>query len=380
MANAISNPYPLLELSGGVINVKEMEDFPEAYPDFLNEVPSTTLIRFPMMTGKTKGLRKHLHSLARIGLRICNYQDEQNLSVDKWDIIIVQVESLSRIEFSARLIVAILDEANAIHCQMSSGVNAQESETYHEDDIRVIDNKFQPLKSKTVDCGMARALVEKVSKLQRPDNSLVRTRAYYVNISTVEAGISFEKTDHFDVVISITNIVTPVNVEAFSAWPNDLPTAIRGHHEWNKNIISYKLDQSPAVILYLEVEHRKRLSVRNFIEISCNLIASTGASLQLIKMDDSQGVIGNRKKIRNEVRIGALVIKEADFSAVATSRNLDPEEAEILKFDQERSIADTMALKYFYMWNLYDSKDMSTKDWDDLCNKKFIEHFSPPEP
>ncbi|RGB22195.1 hypothetical protein C1646_776485 [Rhizophagus diaphanus] len=31
-----------------------MEDFPEAYPDFLNEVPSTTLIRSPMMTEKTK--------------------------------------------------------------------------------------------------------------------------------------------------------------------------------------------------------------------------------------------------------------------------------------------------------------------------------------
>ncbi|CAI2181440.1 6666_t:CDS:2, partial [Funneliformis geosporum] len=34
-------------------------------------------------------------------------------------------------------------------------------------------------------------------------------------INTVEAGISFEKTNHFDAVIGITNIVTPVNVEAF---------------------------------------------------------------------------------------------------------------------------------------------------------------------
>ncbi|PKC04868.1 hypothetical protein RhiirA5_486904 [Rhizophagus irregularis] len=166
MANAISNPYPLSELSGGVINVKEMEDFPEAYPDFLNEVPSTTLIRSPIITGKTKGLRKHLHSLARskanlpcilwisyrktlsnesLGkindlklaeLRICNYQDEWNLSVDKWDIIIVQVESLSRIEFLARPIVAILDEANAIHRQMSSGVNARESESVMHDVLK----------------------------------------------------------------------------------------------------------------------------------------------------------------------------------------------------------------------------------------------------
>src|SRR6266498_3831138 len=87
---------------------------------------------------------------------------------------------------------------------------------------------------------MARALVEKASKLQRPDNSPVRARAYYGDMdgkqrkkdfsdintawgeldcvaytSTVEASISFEKTDHFDAVIGITNIVTPVNVEAF---------------------------------------------------------------------------------------------------------------------------------------------------------------------
>src|SRR2546421_10169587 len=87
---------------------------------------------------------------------------------------------------------------------------------------------------------MARVLVEKASKLQRPDNSPVRARAYYGDMdgkqrkkdfsdintawgeldciaytSIVEAGISFEKTDHFDAVIGITNIVTLVNVEAF---------------------------------------------------------------------------------------------------------------------------------------------------------------------
>jgi len=53
----VLNPHLLPELSGEVINVKEMEDFPEAYPNFLSKEPSTTLIRSPMMTGKTKGLR-----------------------------------------------------------------------------------------------------------------------------------------------------------------------------------------------------------------------------------------------------------------------------------------------------------------------------------
>jgi hypothetical protein len=153
---------------------------------------------------------------------------------------------------------------------------------------------------------------------------------------------------------------------------------MKGHREWNNNTISYKIDESPVVITFIEVEHQKRLSARYFIEKLCNLIASTGASLQLIKMDKSQGVIENRKRICNEVRVGVLVIKETDFNAVATSQNLNLEEAEVLKFDQERSIADTMALKRFYMRNLY-CKDMSTEDWNNICNRKFIENFSSPE-
>ncbi|CAI2164203.1 14035_t:CDS:2 [Funneliformis geosporum] len=278
---------------------------------------------------------------------------------------------------------------------MSSGANAQESENamrdilrtaqhvlamdafanastltflkaYCGENIRVIDNKFQPLVDKTIEYlydpnsgaeamqigyellqqGKARAYYGDIDRKQRKkDFSDINTAWGELDCvaytSTVEAGISFEKTNHFDAVIGITNITTPVNVEAFiqmmfricdckkrilsfyyqknssdlfrppgyeniraeleSARPNNLPTAIRGHREWDKNIVSYKLDQSPAVISYLEVEHQKRFSARNFIEISCSLIASTGASLQLIKMDESRGVIGNHKKICNEV-------------------------------------------------------------------------------
>ncbi|CAJ0845541.1 7602_t:CDS:1 [Entrophospora sp. SA101] len=341
---------------------------------------------------------------------------------------------------------------------------------YRGENIRVIDNKFQPLIGKTIEylpdpntgaeamrigfeylkqgkrvafvvtsSNMARALVEKASKLS------FKARAYYGDMdgkqrkndfldintawgeldcvaytNTVEAGISFEKPNHFDIVIGITNIATPVNVEAFIqmmfrirdcekrilslfyqknsnelsrtpgheniraelaiARPNDLPTAIKGHREWDKDSISYKLDQSPAVTSFVEVEHQKRLSARNFIEISCSLIASTGASLKLIKMDESRGVIGIRKKVRNEIRAEVSVIKHTDFDAVATSRNLTPEEAEFLKLDSERSVADTMALKRFYMWNLYDGNGMSIEDWNKLCDKDFVERFSPPEP
>ena len=88
---------------------------------------------------------------------------------------------------------------------------------------------------------IARALVVKASKLSKPDNSPVRARAYYgdmdgkqrqrdfsdINIAwgeldcvaytnTVEAGISFEVTGHFDIIIAITNIATPVHVEALT--------------------------------------------------------------------------------------------------------------------------------------------------------------------
>src|SRR6266496_2408146 len=170
-----------------------------------------------------------------------------------------------------------------------------------------------------------------------------------------------------------------IRAELESARPNNLPTSIKGHREWDSNAVSYKIDESPAVITFIEVEHQKRLSARYFIEKLCSLIASTGASLQLTKMDESRGVIGNRKKVCNEVRVEALVIKEMDFNAVATSQNLDPEEAENLKFDQECSIPDTMALKRFYMQNIY-GKNMDDEIWDNLCNKKFVNHFSPSEP
>ncbi|CAI2194300.1 5674_t:CDS:2, partial [Funneliformis geosporum] len=288
--------------------------------------------------------------------------------------------------------------------------------TYRGEDIRIIDNRYQPRVGETVEilydpnseaeamrigyeflrqgkrvafvstgAVMARALVEKASKLSKLDNSPVRARAYYgdmdgkqrqkdfsdINVAwskldciaytnTVEVGISFEVTGHFDIVIAITNIATPVHVEALvqmlyrihdcpcpelaNAQPNNLPTSIKGHYEWDSNAVSYKIDESPAVITFIEVEHQKRLSARYFIEKLCSLIASTGASLQLIKMDESRGVIGNHKKVRNE-----------------------------------RSIPDTMALKRFYMRNIY-GKDMDDKIWDNLCNKKFVKHFSPPEP
>ncbi|CAI2190494.1 12339_t:CDS:1 [Funneliformis geosporum] len=143
---------------------------------------------------------------------------------------------------------------------------------YYSEDIHIIDNRYQPRVNEIVEilydlnsgakairigydllkqgkhvafvftrAVMARALIEKASKLYKPDNSPVRTHAYYGNMdgkqrqkdfsnindtwgkldciaytNTVEAGISFEITDHFDIIIAITNIDTPVHVKALT--------------------------------------------------------------------------------------------------------------------------------------------------------------------
>src|SRR6266498_1522751 len=88
---------------------------------------------------------------------------------------------------------------------------------------------------------MAKALIEKASKLVKPNNLPIRARAYYgdmdgrqrqkdfsdINVTwgeldcvaytnTVKAGISFEVTGHFDIIIAITNIATPVHIEALA--------------------------------------------------------------------------------------------------------------------------------------------------------------------
>ncbi|CAI2179008.1 9148_t:CDS:2, partial [Funneliformis geosporum] len=228
---------------------------------------------------------------------------------------------------------------------------------YHGEDIHIIDNRYKSRVNAMVEIfydpnsraeaikigyGLLRALVEKAFKLSKPDNSPVRACIYYGDMdgkqrqkgfsnindawdklncvaytNTVKADISFEITRHFDIVITITNITTSVHVETLAQMLYQIP--IKKHREWNNNIISYKVDSSSTVITFIEVEHQKHLSARYFIEKLCSLIASISIFLQLIKMDESREVIGNRKRVHNEVRVEALVIKNTNFNAVATS-------------------------------------------------------------
>ncbi|CAJ0843520.1 5474_t:CDS:1 [Entrophospora sp. SA101] len=77
-----------------------------------------------------------------------------------------------------------------------------------------------------------------------------------------------------------------IRAELSALRPGDLPTAVKGHCEWNKISDCYGLDSSPAVETYIEVEYQRRLSVKYFPEILCSLIASTGASLELITIEE----------------------------------------------------------------------------------------------
>ncbi|CAI2191409.1 19339_t:CDS:2, partial [Funneliformis geosporum] len=95
---------------------------------------------------------------------------------------------------------------------MGSGVNARESENTMRKTVEYLYNPNSGAEAMRIGYELLQqTLAEKASKLQRPDNSPIR--ASYT--STVEASISFKKTDYFDAVIGITNIVTLVNVEAF---------------------------------------------------------------------------------------------------------------------------------------------------------------------
>ncbi|CAG8651519.1 3941_t:CDS:1, partial [Paraglomus occultum] len=209
---------------------------------------------------------------------------------------------------------------------------------------------------------------------------------------TVEAGISFEISGYFDAVIGITNIATPVHVEAFAQMlfrirdcplrivslyhskkfdifkepcreliraelsalrPGDLPTIIKGQRAWDKIADCYALNLSPAVETYIEVEYQRRLSAKYFPEILCSLIASTGVTLELISVEDTEKV--NRNKISYTIKEIEKAIKVSDIESIANAPDISPNEAEILKQNPVRSFADNMTLQRHYLWKIYAS-------------------------
>ncbi|RIB20582.1 hypothetical protein C2G38_2035145 [Gigaspora rosea] len=179
--------------------------------------------------------------LQKSRLRVCHYQEnEGNLAIRNWAVIIVQVESTHCLNFhGGHSHVVILDEVNGIMRQMASGIHARESENamrdllksaihvvamdafanestlvflrqYRGENIQVFDNRYQPRKSETVkilydsnkgseaickglemlkegkrvvfsmtSCKKARAIANQASKLQKPDGSFILSRVYF---------------------------------------------------------------------------------------------------------------------------------------------------------------------------------------------------------
>ncbi|RIB24713.1 hypothetical protein C2G38_2167771 [Gigaspora rosea] len=262
--------YQFPKLPGKSINVKEIEDALDAFQDFLNKVPSTTLIcSTKTLSNESEAKFKELEKF--------------NFKVGQYQNIVANLKTHKGSE-AIRRGLRMLQE---VYFDQMDGKQ-------HQDDFANINTTWSAL-----DC--------------------------VIYTSTVKAGISFEISDYFDAVIKITNIATPVQVKAkkFDIFkepcreliraelsvlrPGDLLTIIKGQRAWDKIADCYALNLSPAVETYIEVEYQRCLSAKYFPEILCSLIASTGNIEKKIKSADAElianaldiGDIGSKDDIRN---------------------------------------------------------------------------------
>ncbi|CAG8461069.1 7323_t:CDS:2 [Cetraspora pellucida] len=81
--------------------------------------------------------------------------------------------------------------------------------------------------------------------------------------------------------------------------PNDLLTAIKSQHKYNKITDCYALNLSLVVEIYIEVEYQKHLSAKYFFKILCSLIASTDATFELILAKDTKVA---RKEVSHTIK------------------------------------------------------------------------------
>ncbi|RHZ45577.1 hypothetical protein Glove_669g24 [Diversispora epigaea] len=340
LPKAVFTPHQFSELPEESINVKEMEDVLDAFPDFLSKEPSITLIRSTV------------------------------------------VKSILRLDFQgSHFCIAILDEVNAIMRQMASGVHVRKSsnamrdllnvtthvvamdafandstlaflKSYRDENVQVIDNKYQPRRGEIVKllydpdkdseairkgfrmfqenkhvafvmtpCKKARVLANQTSKLQKPDGSFILSQVYFGQIdgkqhqddftnidatwssldcviytSTVEAGISFEISGYFDAVINITNIATLVHVEAFAQMLFRICDCLLHIVSlyYNKKFDIFKepcqkLIQAELLALRLTNSNQRPA-----------LISSTGVTLELISIENTEKV--NRKEVSHTIK------------------------------------------------------------------------------
>ncbi|CAG8480817.1 17706_t:CDS:10 [Cetraspora pellucida] len=139
----VKHLHLLIELSRNNINVKKMKNAPEAYSDFISEEPTTTLIRLPVASEKTKTLREILNSLAKSEANLlffnwvsyCKTLSNKTKSkievLQKSELCIKSTHHLNFYKDYSHIV--ILDETNGIMHQIASGIHAQESENAMQD-------------------------------------------------------------------------------------------------------------------------------------------------------------------------------------------------------------------------------------------------------
>ncbi|CAG8590675.1 285_t:CDS:2, partial [Scutellospora calospora] len=260
--SAVKHLCLLIKLSENNINVKEIENVSEAYSDFISEKSTTTLIRSLVSYCKTLSneTKSKIEVLQKSRLYICYYQkNKDNLAIYDWNVIIVQVKSTHHLNFyGGHSHVVILDKINSIICQIA--------------------NKG------------SKAIYKGLKLLQE------------VYTSTVEAGIFFKISNHFDSVIGISNINTGIHAEAFA---------------------------------------------QIFYQILCSLIASTGATLELISAEDTKKV--KRNVISYTIKNTEKKIKDENAELIANASDITPDKAEILKQNPICSFTDNIALQHYYL-------------------------------
>ncbi|GES89151.1 hypothetical protein GLOIN_2v1776159 [Rhizophagus clarus] len=359
-----------------------MEEASEAYPDFLSSVCSTTLIRSPVGTVSYRKTlinetKAKIEILQNLGLRVCQYQEiKGSLAISDWDVIIIQVESTHCIELHGRRpYVVILDEVNAVICQMFSGVYARESENamrdllksaihvvvmdafandstiaflkqYRGNDIRIFDNKYQPRIGETVKI---------LYDLDKGSEAMKR------GISNIKTGV------HVEAFAQMLYQIQNYPQRIISLYNSQKSSEI--FQEPNCSLIRAELSALRPIDLPTAAEYQRRLSAKYFSEILCGLVFNTRASLEIIS---TEGTIADRKMVSNIIKAVEKNIKGSNAELIINTPDITPDDAEVFK--QIPTARDIGGKDDNQNWGVDDAK------WINLYNISFVKKFNNPEP
>nr|CAG8474525.1 14193_t:CDS:2 [Entrophospora candida] len=115
--------------------------------------------------------------------------------------------------------------------------------------------------------------------------------------------------------------------------------------EPNRDLICAEL----SAIRLGDLPTARLISRPNITEILCSLIASTGASLKLISVEDTSLAKATRVKVSNTIKTAEKNIKGADAELIADASDITPENSEVLKQISTRLFADNMTQQRYYL-------------------------------